>query len=179
MLYPDQVVVTGAFSYAVSYVARRPLDQGARVRTPACNPWWQSPCGGRVVAAPWQSGPSCWISTYRVLAEPSANAGWVVYDANVPLPVWGLAQSINSGPLRIVVKNLRGRLTDDAENSTTPAITRGSGNGCPEHWEMREWTRDYREGSSIFRSGCLRAISKLGESEPATVGSVCEAIDGV
>ena len=34
MTHPDLAVVTGAFSYTGSYVARRLLDQGVRIRRP-------------------------------------------------------------------------------------------------------------------------------------------------
>ena len=55
---------------------------------------------------------------YRVLAELAANAGWVVTHADLLLRVWGPAHSGGSGPVRTIVKSLRGKLGDDAENPT-------------------------------------------------------------
>ena len=55
---------------------------------------------------------------YRVLAELAANAGWVVTHADLLLRVWGPAHSGGSGPVRTIVKSLRGKLEDDAENPT-------------------------------------------------------------
>ena len=55
---------------------------------------------------------------YRVLAELAANAGWVVTHADLLLRVWGPAHSGGSGPVRTIVKSLRGKLGDDAEKPT-------------------------------------------------------------
>ena len=55
---------------------------------------------------------------YRVLAELAANAGWVVTHADLLLRVWGPAHAGGSGPVRTIVKNLRGKLGEDAENPT-------------------------------------------------------------
>ena len=55
---------------------------------------------------------------YRVLAELAANAGWVVTHADLLLRVWGPAHAGGSGPVRTIVKNLRGKLGDDVENPT-------------------------------------------------------------
>ena len=55
---------------------------------------------------------------YRVLAELAANAGRVVNHADLLLRVWGPAHADGSGPVRTIVKNLRGKLGDDAENPT-------------------------------------------------------------
>ena len=55
---------------------------------------------------------------YRVLAELAANAGRVVNHADLLLRVWGAAHAGGSGPVRTIVKNLRGKLGDDAENPT-------------------------------------------------------------
>ena len=38
--------------------------------------------------------------------------------ADLLLRVWGPAQATGSGPVRTIVKNLRGKLRDDAENPT-------------------------------------------------------------
>ncbi len=48
----ESAVVTGAFSYTGRYVARRLLDEGARVKTLTARPAGQDPFGGRVEAAP-------------------------------------------------------------------------------------------------------------------------------
>ena len=55
---------------------------------------------------------------YRVLAELAANAGWVVTHADLLLRVWGPAHAGGSGPVRTIVKNLRDKLGEDAENPT-------------------------------------------------------------
>ena len=55
---------------------------------------------------------------YRVLAELAASTGRVVNHADLLLGVWGPAQATGSGPVRTIVKNLRGKLGDDAENPT-------------------------------------------------------------
>ena len=55
---------------------------------------------------------------YRMLAELAANAGRVVNHADLLLRVWGPAHAGGSGPVRTIVKNLRGKLGDDAENPT-------------------------------------------------------------
>ena len=55
---------------------------------------------------------------YRVLAELAANAGRVVNHADLLLRVWGPAHAGGSGPVRTIVKNLRDKLGDDAENPT-------------------------------------------------------------
>ena len=55
---------------------------------------------------------------YRVLAELAANAGRVVTHADLLLRVWGPAHARGSGPVRTIVKNLRDKLGDDAENPT-------------------------------------------------------------
>ena len=52
MAHPQQAVVTGAFSYTGTYVARRLLDQGVGVRTLTRNPGRDNPFGGIVAAAP-------------------------------------------------------------------------------------------------------------------------------
>ncbi|MYC38202.1 MAG: NAD(P)H-binding protein [Chloroflexi bacterium] len=52
MTHPDQAVVTGAFSYAGRYVARRLLGDGVRVRTLTRNPDREDPFAGRVKAYP-------------------------------------------------------------------------------------------------------------------------------
>ena len=55
---------------------------------------------------------------YRVLAELAGNAGRVVNHADLLLRVWGPAHAGGSGPVRTIVKNLRDKLGDDAENPT-------------------------------------------------------------
>ena len=51
-MHPDLAVVTGAFSYTGSYVARRLIDQGVRVRTLTRRPEQPNPFGELVEAAP-------------------------------------------------------------------------------------------------------------------------------
>ena len=55
---------------------------------------------------------------YRVLAQLAAGAGRVVVHADILRRVWGPAHRGGSGPVRNVVKNLRRKLGDDAENPT-------------------------------------------------------------
>ena len=52
MTHPDLVVVTGAFSYTGSYVARRLVGQGVRVRTLTRRSDQPNPFGDLVEAAP-------------------------------------------------------------------------------------------------------------------------------
>ena len=58
MHHPDQSVVTGAVSFTGRYVAKRLLDQGARVRTLTRNPGREDPLGGRMLAAPLEFSES-------------------------------------------------------------------------------------------------------------------------
>ena len=55
---------------------------------------------------------------YRLLFELSVNAGRVLSHSQLLQQVWGLAQSGNFGLVRTVIKNLRRRLGDDADNPT-------------------------------------------------------------
>ena len=52
LLHPKSAAVTGAFSYTGSYVAKRLLDEGVRVRTLTRNTGRESPFGGMVKACP-------------------------------------------------------------------------------------------------------------------------------
>ena len=53
---------------------------------------------------------------YRMLVELSANAGRVLSHAELLQRVWGPAHSGRSGAVRSVIKNLRRKLGDDADN---------------------------------------------------------------
>ena len=55
---------------------------------------------------------------YRVLAELAANAGRVVAHGDMLQRVWGQAHTGGTGPVRNIVKNLRRKLGDGAENPT-------------------------------------------------------------
>ena len=55
---------------------------------------------------------------YRLLAELAASVGRVVNHADLLLRVWGPTQPGGSGPVRTIVKNLRDKLGDSAENPT-------------------------------------------------------------
>ncbi len=55
---------------------------------------------------------------YRVLAELAADAGRVVIHADILRRVWGPAHAGGTGPVRNIVKNLRRKLGDGAENPT-------------------------------------------------------------
>ena len=55
---------------------------------------------------------------YRLLCELAANAGRVLSHDHLLQRVWGLTNSGGSGPVRTVVKNLRRKLADDADNPT-------------------------------------------------------------
>ena len=55
---------------------------------------------------------------YRLLCELAANAGRVLSHDQLLQRVWGLTNSGGSGPVRTVVKNLRRKLGDDADNPT-------------------------------------------------------------
>ena len=53
---------------------------------------------------------------YRFLVELSVNAGRVMTHEDLLRRVWGPAHPGHSGPIRTVVKNLRNKLGDHAEN---------------------------------------------------------------
>ena len=53
---------------------------------------------------------------YRVLSELAADAGRVVVHADMLRRVWGPAHPDGTGPVRNIVKNLRRKLGDRAEN---------------------------------------------------------------
>ncbi len=53
---------------------------------------------------------------YRMLLELSANAGRVLGHAELLQRVWGQAHSGRAGAVRSVIKNLRRKLGDDADN---------------------------------------------------------------
>ena len=55
---------------------------------------------------------------YRMLLELSANAGRVLGHAELLQRVWGPAHSGRAGAVRSVIKNLRRKLGDDADNPT-------------------------------------------------------------
>ena len=51
-----------------------------------------------------------------MLAELSANAGRIITHEQLLLRVWGKSKSGNSAPVRAIVKRLRRKLDDDADN---------------------------------------------------------------
>ena len=53
---------------------------------------------------------------YRFLSELSVNAGRVLTHENLLQRVWGPGHPGHSGPVRTVVKNLRSKLVDPADN---------------------------------------------------------------
>ncbi len=53
---------------------------------------------------------------YRFLVELSLNAGRVLTHEELLRRVWGPSHPGHSGPIRTVVKNLRSKLGDQAEN---------------------------------------------------------------
>ena len=55
---------------------------------------------------------------YRVLAELAANTGRVVLHGDILQRVWGPSHAGGTGPVRNIVKNLRRKLGDSAENPT-------------------------------------------------------------
>ena len=55
---------------------------------------------------------------YRMLAELSANANRVLTHEQLRRQVWGQEGSADSGPVRAIVRRLRRKLGDDAENPT-------------------------------------------------------------
>ena len=55
---------------------------------------------------------------YRMLAELSVSAGRVLTNVQLLQRVWGLDKSGGSGPVRNIIKSLRGKLGDDANNPT-------------------------------------------------------------
>lgn len=55
---------------------------------------------------------------YRVLAELAACAGRVVLHGDILRRVWGPSHTGGTGPVRNIVKNLRRKLGDGAENPT-------------------------------------------------------------
>ena len=55
---------------------------------------------------------------YRMLAELSAGADRVLTNVQLLQRVWGLDKTGGSGPVRNIIKRLRGKLGDDASNPT-------------------------------------------------------------
>ena len=55
---------------------------------------------------------------YRMLAELSVSAGRVLTNVQLLQRVWGLDKTGGSGPVRNIIKRLRGKLGDDAGNPT-------------------------------------------------------------
>ena len=53
---------------------------------------------------------------YRFLAELSVNAGRVLTHDHLLRRVWGAGHPGHSGPVRTVVKNLRNKLGDEADD---------------------------------------------------------------
>ena len=53
---------------------------------------------------------------HRMLAELSAGAGRVLTNVQLLQRVWGLDKTGGSGPVRNIIKRLRGKLGDDAGN---------------------------------------------------------------
>ena len=53
---------------------------------------------------------------YRMLAELSVSAGRVLTNVQLLQRVWGLDKTGGSGPVRNIIKRLRGKLGDDAGN---------------------------------------------------------------
>ena len=64
---------------------------------------------------------------YRLLFELSVNAGRVLSHDQLLQRVWGPAHTGNSGQVRTVVKNLRRKLGDDADNPRYIITERGGG----------------------------------------------------
>ncbi len=74
---------------------------------------------------------------YRLLTELSANAGRVLTNEQLRRRVWGQDDSGGSGPVRAVVRRLRRKLGDDAEQPTYIFNKRRVG-----YWMEKEETRD-------------------------------------
>ena len=55
---------------------------------------------------------------YRMLAELSANAGRILTHEQLLRRVWGQDNSRGSGPVRAIVRRLRRKLGDDADDPT-------------------------------------------------------------
>ena len=55
---------------------------------------------------------------YRILAELSANAGRIMTHEQLLRRVWGQDNKGGSGPVRAIVRRLRRKLGDDADDPT-------------------------------------------------------------
>ena len=114
MPHPDQAVVTGAFSFIGRYVAKHLLDQGV-----ASEPFVLGQLTLNL-AERCVSLAGCPVRLtgmeYPVLAELAASTRRVVNHSDLLPQVWGPAHAGGSGPVRTIVKNLRGKLWEDAEN---------------------------------------------------------------
>ena len=74
---------------------------------------------------------------YRLLAELSANAGRIMTHEQLLRRVWGHGTTIGSGPVRAIVKRLRRKLGDRADNPTYIFNKRRVG-----YWMEKGDTRD-------------------------------------
>jgi NADH dehydrogenase len=106
---PDLDVVTGAFSYTGSFIARRLLDEGVRVRTLTRRADPSSPLHGKVETAPLQfadravlveslRGARCLYNTYWVRFE----RGGTTFDRAVRNSALLFAAAAEAGVERIV-----------------------------------------------------------------------------
>ena len=78
---------------------------------------------------------------YRMLAELSVNAGRMLTNHQLLQQVWGPDKTGGSGPVRDIIKRLRRKLGDDANNPASilneprvgysMARGEGQGNGAP------------------------------------------------
>ena len=55
---------------------------------------------------------------YRLLFEPSVNAGRVLDHEHLLQRVWDMGHAGHSGPIRTAVKNIRRKLGEDADRPT-------------------------------------------------------------
>ena len=69
---------------------------------------------------------------YALLHQLSVNSGRVLTHTQLLLQVWGYDRLSEHSLVRNVVKRLRGKLGDDAQNPHTSSLSHGSATGC--HW---------------------------------------------
>ena len=130
----DQVIARALQAGAADYVVKpfSPTELVARVQTALrrrTSPGWAGPAEPYVLddltvnyseRRVYLAGRAVQLTDieYRLLFELSANAGRVLTHADLLQRVWGPAHTGHSGLVRTVVKNLRRKLGDDADNPT-------------------------------------------------------------
>ena len=128
----DQIIARALEAGAADYVVKpfSPTELVARIQTALrrrTSPGWAEPSEPYVLGdltinyserGIHMAGRAIQLTDieYRLLFELSANAGRVLTHDQLLQRVWGPARTGNSGPVRTVVKNLRRKFGDDADN---------------------------------------------------------------